>query len=133
MFMDNVVVVIDDDEYFLSKWKEALEPFFQCLRYTSLSEFEEDLLENKSSVIKESQCVIVDYEFGYTNAGKRDFASYLKNDHKYNKAVILSSLHDNFGEYDKLIRESFDLIIDKTPLTPKELSKLIRSIKTKGV
>ncbi len=122
------IIMIDDDDYFLSKWQQTLGTEIELITYISLSDFEDDLIDGNPKATS-SECIIVDFEFGNTNAGKRDFANYIRDEHNYQKPILLCSLHDSFGEYDQLIRESFDSVIDKTPLTWAELSKILKSSK----
>ncbi len=117
--------MIDDDLYFLSKWQETLGSEVDLVSYTSISDFEDDLIGLDKRILS-SECIIVDFEFGYTNVGKKDFANYVRDEHGYKNPIILCSLHDSFGEYDELIRDSFDLVFDKSPLTWPELSKIIK-------
>ncbi len=123
----NHVIMIDNDSYFLKKWESILGKEVTFYPYSSLSEFEDDLEEGKID-IHNSVCVIVDFEFPNTNAGKRDFATFLRETYAYKNPILMCSLHDCFDEYDELIRNTFSLVIDKTPLTWLELESILKKL-----
>lgn len=119
-----IIVMIDNDPYFLAKWQETLGEEIHFIPFNTISDCEQALIDEPQKILKAS-CIIVDFEFGNTTAGKKDFASYLRNECGYKGAILMCSLHESFGEYDDLIQKSFTKIIDKTPLTWSELSKIL--------
>jgi hypothetical protein len=125
------VVMVDDDDYFLSKWNEILGKEIIFISFKDLTDCEGAFISQREDVLS-SKCIIVDFEFGKTNAGKRDFATYLREIHGYKNPILMCSLHDKFGDYDELVRTTYDHILDKMPLTWLELSKVIERIKRKS-
>lgn len=92
----------------------------QFFPYRDLSGFVEDV-DAKRIELFGADFIIVDFEFGVTNAGKKDIGRFLRDDLNFRGTTLMCSLHSYFGEYDELIRSSFDYVIDKLPLTLTEL------------
>ncbi len=120
--------MVDNEPYFLKKWKEVLGDEIKFIGFEKISDCEDAFIDKCTDVMN-SECVIVDFEFGYTNAGKKDFASYLRVQHGYKNPILLCSIHDNFFDYDRLIKETFTKVIDKIPMTWQELSKVLDLLK----
>ncbi len=118
------IIMIDDDIFFLEAWREALGNNVDFKAFTSPFDFEEACDEN--DMILAAKCIIVDFDFGSENAGEIDIISFLKNK-SYTGKVLMCSILEDFGEYQKQIISNFDYVVKKSPLTWKELKKLIDS------
>ena len=117
----HTVVVLDDDEFYLASWRQAL------ANSVDLKCFDDPFLLHsflKKSDLSKISLMIIDYKLNGTNAGEINLAATIRK-LGYKNRLMMCSLLKNFGEYDSLIRDHFDGFLKKKVYNFSEITKYL--------
>lgn len=116
-----LILVIDDDPFYLEHATLALQNDAICKTFLGPNEFEAKVSPQD---IKDAALIVVDYDFGISTAVKSDISKYIRQVLGYQKKIALWSLHKQVLEDDTSITDHFDLVLGKNDLTWKNVQPL---------
>ena len=107
------IVILDDDEFYLTTWRKTLEHYADIVCFESPFILHSFMKKTNTAKI---DLVIIDYKLGGINAAEINIAGTIRN-LGYKKKILMCSLLKHFGEYDAEVRKCFDGFLRKKVLS----------------
>lgn len=104
------VIIIDNDQFYLHLFKFELAGKANILTFLGPNDFE--VFASKADV-ESANLIIVDFKYPFGNAIESALPEYIREDMGYKGKLVLYSHMDDFGVYNRKVKEKFDGVIHK--------------------
>lgn len=118
-----LILAVDDEPFFLNDLKyEFMGKNVELKTYLGHNEFEEQVSNND---IERASVILIDYDLRSCTSVDRDFPRYIRKHPNFKGKLALVSLHEDFGDHSKVIRDSYDAVFKKEDFGWEDVSTLL--------